>query len=116
MNAGAKGVVASLWKVDEDATAELMKYFYAGILKEGLAPATALRNAQIKMWQSKRRHPPYYWAAFVLHGEYRQTPVFNPQQPTCLQIAIGLSIVFAVMSGVYVVRRRTKLPDKFPHE
>jgi len=108
MNAGAAGVVASLWKVDEDATAELMKYFYAGVLKEGLAPATALRNAQIKMWQSKRRHPPYYWAAFVLHGEYRQTVVLSPHLPTYLQVAIGLSVVFAVMSGAYVAMRRKK--------
>lgn len=108
MNAGAKGVVASLWRVDEDATAELMKYFYAGVLKEGLAPATALRNAQIKMWQSKRRHPPYYWAAFVLHGEYRRTAVLSPHLPTYLEIAIGLSVVFAVMSGAYVAMRKKK--------
>lgn len=110
MNAGAERVVASLWKVDEDATAELMKYFYAGVLQEGLAPATALRKAQIKMWQIKRRHPPYYWAAFVLHGEYRPSPVTAPRGPTCAQItAAGLSIVLALFGGIYVLRRRKKL-------
>lgn len=110
MNAGTARVVASLWKVDEDATAELMKYFYAGVLKERLAPATALRNAQIKMWQSKRRRPPYYWAAFVLHGEYRPLAVTDPPEPTRAQIAVGLlSIVLALLSGIYVIRRRTKL-------
>jgi CHAT domain-containing protein len=107
VNAGAERVVASLWKVDEDATAELMKHFYAGVLKEGLAPTTALRNAQIRMWQTKRRHPPYYWAAFVLHGEYRAPVVTGPREPALAQIAVGvLAIVLAVLSGIYVIRRR----------
>jgi CHAT domain-containing protein len=107
VNAGAERVVASLWKVDEDATAELMKHFYAGVLKEGLAPTTALRNAHIRMWQTKRRHPPYYWAAFVLHGEYRAPVVTGPREPALAQIAVGvLAIVLAVLSGIYVIRRR----------
>jgi hypothetical protein len=108
MNAGTARVVASLWKVDEDATAELMKYFYAGVLKERLAPATALRNAQIKMWQSKRRRPPYYWAAFVLHGEYRPLAVTDSPEPP-VQIAVVLLSLLALFGGIYVIRRRTKL-------
>lgn len=109
MNAGSAAVVASLWKVDEDATAELMKHFYTGVLKEGLAPATALRNAQTKMWQIKRRRPPYYWAAFVLHGEYRSSAVTEPQGWTIAQIAAALSIVIASLSAIHLLRRRKKL-------
>ena len=108
VNAGAERVVASLWKVDEDATAELMKYFYTGVFKEGLAPATALRNAQIKMWKTKRRHQPYYWAAFVLHGEYRPFAVTDPRDSTRAQIVAALSII-ALVSGIIVMRRRKKL-------
>ena len=71
MYAGAPRVVASLWDVKDAATAELMKRFYRGMLKEGLRPAAALRAAQISMSQDKRWEAPYYWAGFVLQGEWK---------------------------------------------
>jgi len=71
MYAGSKRVVASLWKVDDEATAELMKIFYRSMLKEGLRPAAALQAAKVEMSRSKRWHLPYYWAAFELQGEWR---------------------------------------------
>jgi CHAT domain-containing protein len=69
--AGAARVVASLWRVDDRSTAELMKRFYRGMLKDGLSPAAALRAAQIEMWKHPDWSQPYFWAAFVLQGEYR---------------------------------------------
>ncbi|MBS1809498.1 MAG: CHAT domain-containing protein [Acidobacteria bacterium] len=63
--------MASLWKVDDRATAELMKNFYQGMIKDGLRPAAALRAAQIAMWKQQRWQEPYYWAAFVLQGEWK---------------------------------------------
>jgi CHAT domain-containing protein/Tfp pilus assembly protein PilF len=77
MYAGAARVVASLWKVDDEATAELMKRFYQQILREGQSPAAALRAAQTAMWQHKRWRSPYYWAAFGLQGEWKGW-VVNP--------------------------------------
>ncbi|HXG65541.1 MAG TPA: CHAT domain-containing tetratricopeptide repeat protein [Blastocatellia bacterium] len=71
MYAGAARVLASLWKVDDVATAELMKRFYRGMLAEGKRPAAALRAAQLEMAQQKRWQSPYYWAAFSLQGEWR---------------------------------------------
>jgi CHAT domain-containing protein len=71
MYAGAARVVASLWKVDDEATAELMKRFYEQMLQRGMTPAAALRAAQVDMWQQKKWRSPYYWAAFVLQGEWR---------------------------------------------
>ena len=71
MYAGAARVVASLWDVKDEATAELMKRFYQGMLKDGLRPAAALRAAQVWMWKDQRWQSPYYWAAFVLQGEWR---------------------------------------------
>jgi CHAT domain-containing protein len=71
MYAGAPRVVASLWRVPDRATAELMKRFYRGMLGEGLPPAAALRKAQIEVWQQGRWAAPYYWGAFVLQGEWR---------------------------------------------
>jgi CHAT domain-containing protein len=72
MYAGAPSVMASLWKVDDRATAELMKRFYSALLgQETLRPAAALRAAQIAMWKTKGFEAPYYWAAFTLQGEWR---------------------------------------------
>jgi CHAT domain-containing protein/uncharacterized protein HemY len=71
MYAGAPRVVASLWKVDDAATAELMKRFYRGMLKENLRPAAALRAAKVEMWRQKRWQAPFYWAAFELQGEWK---------------------------------------------
>ena len=71
MYAGARRVVASLWKVDDAATAELVKRFYRAMLKEGKTPAAALRVAQMEMSQQKLWNSPYYWAGFVLQGEWK---------------------------------------------
>ncbi len=71
MYAGAPRVAASLWSVNDDATADLMKRFYEKMLTEGMTPAAALRAAQVTMWKGKRRSAPYYWAGFVLQGEWR---------------------------------------------
>ncbi len=71
MYAGAARVMTSLWKVDDEATAELMKKFYEGVLKENVTPAAALRAAQIWMHGQKRWRSPYYWAGFVLQGEWK---------------------------------------------
>jgi CHAT domain-containing protein len=72
MYAGAPRVVASLWKVDDRATSELMKRFYQGLLgPEALRPAGALRQAQLSIWKQKQWREPYYWAAFVLQGEWK---------------------------------------------
>jgi CHAT domain-containing protein len=71
MYAGAARVVASLWKVDDEATAVLMTHFYQQILQNGKPPAAALREAQITIWKQQRWSAPYYWAAFVLQGEWK---------------------------------------------
>jgi CHAT domain-containing protein len=72
MYAGAPRIVASLWKVDDRATSELMKRFYQGLLgPEALRPAGALRHAQVSIWKEKQWREPYYWAAFVLQGEWK---------------------------------------------
>src|SRR5262245_18492471 len=71
MYAGASRVVASLWDVKDDATAELMKRFYEGMFKEGLRAGEALRAAQVSMWKEPRWNSPYYWAGFALQGEWK---------------------------------------------
>src|SRR6185369_10835773 len=71
MYAGAPRVVASLWQIDDRATAEFMGRFYEAMLRQGLKPAAALRAAQVAMWKGRRWQAPHYWAAFTLQGEWR---------------------------------------------
>ena len=71
MYAGAPRVIVSLWSVSDKATAELMTRLYQRILHDHLAPAAALRAAQLEMLRQKRWQSPYYWAAFVMQGEWR---------------------------------------------
>jgi CHAT domain-containing protein len=71
MYAGAPRVVASLWQIDDRASAEFMKRFYQGMLSQKLRPAAALRAAQISMQKDPRWNQPHYWAAFTIQGEWR---------------------------------------------
>jgi CHAT domain-containing protein len=70
LSSGARSVVSSLWKVDDEATAELMKRFYQR-LHAGDSTDTALRRAQAELAQIKDWRNPFYWAAFILQGDYR---------------------------------------------
>jgi CHAT domain-containing protein/tetratricopeptide (TPR) repeat protein len=71
MYAGAARVIATLWKVDDEATAELMKSFYQHLFRDGMTPAASLRAAQVSMRAQRRWRAPYFWAGFVLHGEWK---------------------------------------------
>ena len=64
--AGAPTVGASLWSVNDQATAVLMTAFYRH-LRDGMSKAQALQAAQT---ETRAQYPhPYYWAAFVLTGD-----------------------------------------------
>jgi len=75
MYAGAARVMVSLWNVNDRATSELMAKFYQKMLPKngeaGERPAGALRSAQVEMWRQRQWQAPYYWAAFVLQGEWK---------------------------------------------
>ena len=71
MYAGAPRVVSSLWSAQDQATAELMARFYRAMLRDGLAPAAALRSAQLSLRSEARWRLPYFWAGFVLQGDWR---------------------------------------------
>lgn len=70
MAAGVPRVVASLWPVRDDATAELMTRFYRAMLDDGQPPAAALATAQRSISKERRWADPYFWAAFVLEGDW----------------------------------------------
>jgi len=71
MYAGVPRVVATLWRINDRATAEFMRYFYEAMLKQHESPSRALRTAQIKMWEANKSALPHFWAAFTLQGEWR---------------------------------------------
>ncbi len=84
--AGARTTVTSLWSVDDKATKDLMEAFYRNYWETGLTPLESLKQAQLMMLkegiarkavrkdlpiESGGRTPPFYWAAFVLAGDWR---------------------------------------------
>jgi CHAT domain-containing protein/tetratricopeptide (TPR) repeat protein len=71
MYAGARRVIVSLWNVNDKATAALMQRLYAGMLRGGKTPAAALRAAQIEMLRTRQWQSPYFWAPFVMQGEWK---------------------------------------------
>jgi tetratricopeptide (TPR) repeat protein len=66
--AGAPTVIASLWQVDDDASAALMLAFYHNWQAEGMSKAEALQAAQAEVRADPRWASPFYWAGFVLNG------------------------------------------------
>ncbi len=71
---GARQVVASLWRIEDRATAELMSRFYRGLLAEGRSPAAALRLAQLAIREDRRWRSPYYWGGFLVQGDWDGFP------------------------------------------
>lgn len=67
VQAGARSTIATLWQVDADSSALLMKVFYQG-LKDGLTKVEALRVAQLQLILNPQYQHPSHWAAFLLIG------------------------------------------------
>ena len=67
--AGAPSVVVSLWPVDDKSTQELMLEFYK-LIKNGEDKATALQKAQVKIMDKEEYSHSYYWAPFILVGDW----------------------------------------------
>jgi CHAT domain-containing protein len=72
LHAGAARVLSSAWQVDDEATAELMREFYRVMLaRRSRTPAAALREAQLAIARHERWRSPYYWAGFLMNGDWR---------------------------------------------
>jgi CHAT domain-containing protein len=72
MYAGAPTVGVSLWSVSDKSTADLMTDFYKRLLtKQSPAPSSAMRAAQVAMIEGKKYSAPFYWAPFILVGDWR---------------------------------------------
>jgi CHAT domain-containing protein/tetratricopeptide (TPR) repeat protein len=110
MAAGAKSVVASLWKVDDRATSVLMAEFYRAMLEDGLTPVAALRIAKQKLRQEKAWQAPYFWAGFVLQGEYNQRIVV--ERNSSMSTTLACVLTFVLLSfGLSLYQRRRRRSD-----
>lgn len=68
--AGSPSMVASLWKVEDQATCELMTAFYQ-TLSQGAGRGEAMQAAQLALLRRPERAHPYFWASFILVGDWR---------------------------------------------
>ena len=102
MHAGASSVAASLWKVDDSATSELMDHFYTNMLEKNMRPADALRAAQNTLRNDPRWRSPHFWAAFTFQGEYRDTIRIPPASGAsrAVQNAVGGSLLLLLLAGI----------------
>jgi CHAT domain-containing protein len=73
MALGVPQLVASLWKVEDQATAELMTRFYRQ-LRNGDRPPEALRLAQLSMMRDPEWSDPSFWAGFIFLGDFERRP------------------------------------------
>lgn len=70
VRAGARSTLATLWKVSDDSTAALMTEFYRELAIPGITKAEALRRAQITLLNNRLYRNPYFWAPYVLVGNW----------------------------------------------
>jgi CHAT domain-containing protein len=106
MYAGSKSVVTSLWKVDDRATATLMKTFYESMLRDGMTPAAALRSAKQKIRREKAWSAPFFWAGFVLQGEYKEPIVVGRDRSSRVYLVVSVVLVLISVAVIILQRRR----------
>lgn len=70
IRSGARSTIASLWSVEDNATATFMEDFYQELAKTGTTKADALRNAQLSLLKKPDFTHPFYWSPFVLVGNW----------------------------------------------
>lgn len=70
VRSGARSTLASLWTVDDEATAVLMQEFYRNLANPANTKAASLKKAQLKLLSDRRYRHPYFWAPFILVGNW----------------------------------------------
>lgn len=70
IKARAKSVLGTLWPVDDEAARQVMERMYIGIAKSRLSKTEALRQAQLEVMKQPESKHPFYWAPFVLVGNW----------------------------------------------
>ena len=71
VRSGARSTLATLWSVQDQSTSEVMSEFYENLSQSGVTKAEALRQAQLSLLRSSEYQHPFYWAPFVLVGNWQ---------------------------------------------
>jgi len=71
VRSGARSTIATLWSVQDSSTAALITRFYTELKQPGITRSEALRQAQLSLLRSSDYQHPYYWAPFVLVGNWQ---------------------------------------------
>jgi CHAT domain-containing protein len=70
IQAGARSTIATLWSINDRATAQLMNTFYQAIATKSLGKAQAIRQAQLSLLKNPEYEHPFYWAAYTTIGNW----------------------------------------------
>lgn len=70
IQAGARSTIATLWSVNDRATAQLMDTLYQAIATKSLGKAQAIRQAQLSLLNDPQYAHPFYWAAYTTIGNW----------------------------------------------
>ncbi|MBW4493051.1 MAG: CHAT domain-containing protein [Oscillatoria princeps RMCB-10] len=70
LRSGARSTVATLWSIKDDSTAQFMTDFYRTLSKRNITKAQAVRQAQLALLNSRQYKHPFFWAPFVLVGNW----------------------------------------------
>ena len=102
--AGSESILTSLWKIDEQSSADILKYFYDN-LSQGLTKDEALRQSKLTYLSNAegRTLSPQYWAGLVLIGD--NTPIDIKTSSHLIFWLLG--IVAIIVIGMLVKRKKT---------
>ncbi len=104
LGASVPTIVATLWPVDDVATARFMDAFYSA-LGNGATPAAALAIARARLQAERATAHPFYWAAFVIIGDGDDVLALRPQ-PGAVGLLIGLGASMVAAALILARRRR----------
>ena len=105
--AGSESILTGLWKIDEQASATLMDFFYENLL-DGMDKDEALRQAKLKYLSkfTDRRLAPPYWAGLILMGN--TSPVEIEKAGSSIWLILALALL--LMAGAYLFFKFRKNP------
>ena len=106
--AGAASIVTSLWQVNDEATADMMKRYYT-YLRDGMTKSKALRQAKLDYLHDEHRKKieqhPAWWSAFIVIGNDSALALERPTDRTFLHIVMMAYVALLVIAFAVLTRK-----------